>query len=238
MRLSLEWGPTGAAALGSDADVAVVVDTLTFSTTVTVAADRGVRVRPYRWGIASAGDEARDLDATLAVPRGAATPGDVSLSPATFRTANGLSRVVLPSPNGSTICAVLAEAGAQVVVASLRNRRAVADHLLERDGSVLLVPAGERWPDDSLRVAIEDLWGAGGVVDAVLDRDPSVELSDEALAAAAAYRLVVDRLPKALLACPSGRELVGMAYASDVAIAAELDSSTAVPRLEDGWLVP
>src|SRR5690242_12314849 len=112
MHLALEWGPTGAAALASDCDVAVVVDTLTFSTTVTVAADRRVRVRPYRWAAAAADDEARRLGATLAVPRSAAAPGDVSLSPSTFRTARDLSRVVLPSPNGSTICAVLAEAGA------------------------------------------------------------------------------------------------------------------------------
>jgi 2-phosphosulfolactate phosphatase len=238
MRLSLEWGPTGAAALAPDHDVAVVVDALTFSTTVTVAADRGVEIRPYRWGIAAAGDEARALGATLAVPRSAATPGDVSLSPATFRAANALSRVVLPSPNGSTICTVLAEAGAEVVVASLRNRRAVAAYLLGRPGRVLLVPAGERWPDDSLRLAIEDLWGAGAVVDAVLDVDPMVRLSDEALVAAAAYRLVGDRLSEAMLACPSGRELTGMGYASDVTIAAELDASQAVPVLHRGWLVP
>ena len=237
MHLSLEWGPTGAAALATRRDVAVVVDTLTFSTTVSVAADRGVRGRPYRWGAAAAGDEPRRLGATLGVHRGAATPGDVSLSPATFRAANDLNRVVLPSPNGSTICAVLAEAAVDVVVASLRNRRAVSRYLSRRGGRVLLVPAGERWPDDSLRPAIEDLWGAGGVADAVLDADPTVRLSDEALAAAAAYRLVVDRLAEALLACPSGQELSDLGYASDVAIAAELDASDAVPRLDDGWLV-
>jgi 2-phosphosulfolactate phosphatase len=237
MHLELEWGPTGAAALAPYGDMAVVVDTLTFSTTVTVAADRGVRVRPYRWA-AAARDDARRLGATLAVPRSAAGPGDVSLSPSTFRTGHGLSRVVLPSPNGSTICAVLAEAGVAVVVGSLRNRRALADHVCERGGRILLVPAGERWPDDSLRPAIEDLWGAGGVVSAVLERDPTVELSDEALAAAAAYRLVEDRVAEALLACPSGQELSGLGYASDVTIAAELDASAAVPTLRDGWLEP
>lgn len=236
MELVLEWGPTGAAALAPGCDVAVVVDVLTFSTTVSVAADRGVTVLPYRWADASAGDAARTSGATLAVPRPAAADGDVSLSPATFRTVNGLSRVVLPSPNGSTICTVLADAGLEVVVASLRNRRAVAKHLRGRGGRVLLVPAGERWPDGSLRPAIEDLWGAGGVVDAVLDGDPTAGLADEALAAAAAYRLVEDRVDEALLGCPSGQELVGMGYPTDVAIAAELDASEAVPTLVDGWL--
>lgn len=238
MDIRLEWGPTGAAALAPECDVAVVVDVLTFSTTVTVAADRGVSVRPYRWADASAEDEARRLGATLAVARGMAAPGDVSLSPETFRTARDLSRVVLPSPNGSTICAVLAEAGADVVVASLRNRRAVAGSLLARRGRVLVVPAGERWPDGSLRPAIEDLWGAGGVVAAVLEAGPPVEASDEALAAVAAYRLVEPRIGAALAACPSGRELTGWGYPSDVTIAAELDQSRAVPTLVDGWLAP
>jgi phosphosulfolactate phosphohydrolase-like enzyme len=104
----LEWGPTGAAALAPDCDVAVVVDVLTFSTTVSVAADRGVDVVPYRWA----------------------------------------------------------------------------------DGS----------------------------------------------AAAAAYRLVEGRLGEALWACPSGQELVGRGFPSDVTIAAELDASVVVPRLVDGVL--
>jgi 2-phosphosulfolactate phosphatase len=234
----LEWGPTGAAALAPECDVAVVVDVLTFSTTVSVAADRGVAVCPYRWADASAEDEARRLGATLAVARDAATLGDVSLSPETFRTTGDLARVVLPSPNGSTICAILAEAGADVVVAGLRNRRAVAAFLLDRGGRVLVVPAGERWPDGSLRPAIEDLWGAGAVVAALLETEPSVEASEEALAAAAAYRLVEPRIGAALSASPSGRELTGWGYASDVTIAAELDQSQAVPTLRDGWLEP
>jgi 2-phosphosulfolactate phosphatase len=234
----LEWGPTGAAALAPECHVAVVVDVLTYSTTVTVAADRGVAVRPYRWADATAAGEAHRLGATLAVARDAATAGDVSLSPETFRAAAGLSRVVLPSPNGSTICALLAEAGVEVLVASLRNRAAVAASLMSRGGRVLVVPAGERWPDGSLRPAIEDLWGAGGVVAALLETDSSLEASEEALAAAAAYRLVEPRIGAALTACPSGQELTGWGYASDVTIAAELDASLAVPTLRDGWLEP
>jgi 2-phosphosulfolactate phosphatase len=34
--------------------------------------------------------------------------------------------------------------------------------------------------------------------------------------------------------CSSGRELIEQGFAEDVAIAAELDSSTAVPVLRDG----
>ena len=239
MELRLEWGPTGASALAPECDLAVVVDVLTFSTTVSVAADEGVQIKPYRWADASAGNAAHAAGATMAVPRAEAAVGDVSLSPATFRSVTGVSRVLLPSPNGSTICAALAEAGATVVVGSLRNRRAVARYLRERGGRVLLVPAGERWPDDSLRPGIEDLWGAGGIAAALLDgRAPEAAVSDEALAAAAAYALVEGRIGEALAACPSGQELIDIGYASDVAVAAELDTSQAVPTLVDGWLGP
>ncbi len=234
MTVLLEWGPTGAAALAPRVDVAVVVDVLSFSTTVTVAADLGIEVVPHRWADDSAAAVAEERGAVLAVGRRAAGPGQVSLSPATFRTTTGLTRVVLPSPNGSTICALLAEAGVEVVVAGLRNRTAVARAVADRD--VLLVPAGERWPDGSLRPAVEDLWGAGAVT-AALDDLGATGLSDEAQAAAAAYRLVERRLAEALLACASGQELAGQGYASDVAIAAELDASHVVPRLVDGVLV-
>ncbi len=242
LEILLEWGPTGAAALAPHCDVAVVVDVLSFSTTVTVAADRGAQVVPYRWTDDSAAAVAAEWGAALAVGREDAGPGQVSLSPKTVRDVAELQRVLLPSPNGSTICAVIADAGAEVVVASLRNRRAVAAWLHARGGRVLMVPAGERWPDDSLRPAIEDLWGAGGVVAALADLAglvggaSGVAMSDEAQAAAAAYRLVEGRVAQALVACPSGQELVGRGYASDVTIAAELDSSSVVPRLVDGTL--
>ena len=44
-----DWGPTGAAAVAEGADLAVVVDVLSFTTTLTVAVERGMKVFPYRW---------------------------------------------------------------------------------------------------------------------------------------------------------------------------------------------
>lgn len=56
------------------------------------------------------------------------------------------------------------------------------------------------------RPAVEDLWGAGGGVAALEDLGLT-SVSEEASAAAAAYRLVEARLGEALAACSSGREL-------------------------------
>ena len=171
-RVRFDWGPTGAAAIAEGADVAVVVDVLSFTTTLCVAVERGMAVLPYRWKDERAAAYAEERAATLAVGRleARSLPGEagVSLSPAAMARVSGVDRVVLPSPNGSSIAFGLADSGCTVVGACLRNRRAVADWLAARDGTVAVVAAGERWPDGSLRPAVEDLWGAGAVL-ALLD---------------------------------------------------------------------
>ncbi|MDT0202350.1 2-phosphosulfolactate phosphatase [Nocardioides sp. AE5] len=246
-RVRLEWGPTGAAALAEQGSTyAVVVDVLSFTTTVTVALDHGIEVFPYRWRDSGAAAHAMRHGATLAVGRFEALGREgrhVSLSPASLRQVAAepgqLTRLVLPSPNGSTICFDLAERGPGVVAASLRNRYAVAQWLarqafVRRDEaeplSVAVIAAGERWPDGSLRPAVEDLWGAGAVL-AALDDLGLDDLSPEASMAVAAFRAVEPDLAERLDACASGRELADKGFADDVAVAAELDSSSVVPML-------
>lgn len=250
----LDWGPAAAEALTAYAVAAgspvcaVVVDVLSFTTCVSVAVDAGTRVHPYRWKDESARAFADSLGATLAQTRSATrTSGAVSLSPASIRAAGHLHHLVLPSPNGSTTSALLAGAGAVVLAASLRNRSAVAAWLVDwlestsRAGTqpaVVVVPAGERWPDGSLRPAVEDLWGAGAVVTALAaaleHRAGPLLLSPEAEAALAAWLAVEGRVAAALHECASGRELVEQGWPSDVVIAGELDASFVVPVLVDG----
>lgn len=231
-RVRLDWGPTGAAAVADDAAVAVVVDVLSFTTTTTVAVERGVEVLPLPWKDDRAAEHARAHDAVLAVGRLEALSldpaGAVSLSPAAMTRVSGVRRLVLPSPNGSTIAAALT--GTSVVAACLRNRSAVAAHLRAVDGPVAVVAAGERWPDGSLRPCAEDLWGAGAVL-ALLD---DADLSPEARLAADAFRAVERDLVAALQGCAGGLELVAAGFGEDVYVAAELDSSGTVPILQDG----
>ncbi len=252
--LRVEWGPVGGvqvaryAAESGAAVCAVVVDVLSFTTTVSVALDRGMTVHPYRWGEDGAEQFAREHGAVLAMSRRRArAEGGVSLSPGSIRQ-SAARRIVLPSPNGSTITALLDEAGATVVAASLRNRRAVGTWLVgwlqslgREEPVIVVVPAGERWPDGSLRPAAEDLWGAGAVVAALVERLPHEDgpmlLSPEAQLASAAYVQVGGSLGHALGACASGRELVEAGFSDDVSIAAELDASPQVPVLRDGAFV-
>ena len=230
----MEWGPTGATAV--PADYAVVVDVLSFTTTLSVAIERGIEVFPFRWRDARAAEHAMRHGATLAVGRfEALSRGDarhVSLSPASLAEVEGIQRLVLPSPNGSTIAFALADSGAQVVGACLRNAGAVARWLAPKvaDGaSVVVVPAGERWYDDTLRPAVEDLWGAGAVL-AGLVPERTDETSPEARMAVAAWQAA--RLPDDLLRCAGGIELTEAGFVADVEIAARHDVSEVVPVLE------
>lgn len=241
-RVRCEWGPTGAAAIAGDPETrshrlyAVVVDVLSFTTTLTVAVDQGIEVFPFRWRDTRAAEHALRHGATLAVGRFEALSRTdarhVSLSPASLAQAEGIERLVLPSPNGSTIAFGLAAGGAAVVGACLRNASAVAEWLAPRirDGAaVAVVPAGERWPDDTLRPAVEDLWGAGAVIAGLVDR--GVEgMSPEAKVAEMAFRAA--RLPDDLSAVAGALELAEAGFADDVRVAAQVDASTVVPVLE------
>ncbi|MEV6488194.1 2-phosphosulfolactate phosphatase [Actinoplanes sp. NPDC051633] len=259
-----EWGPVGAAAVAAGASVVAVVDVLSFTTTLSVAVERGMAVMPYRWRDASAAATARRHDAVLAVGRSQAGPDEISLSPVTVRRAEGVRRLVLPSPNGATVAAALAGSGAAVVGVSLRNAGAAASWarrwLVARPGPVAVVAAGERWGDGSLRPAVEDLWGAGAFIHALVTGDEPREAagdgpgaavegcaveggwaaaarggySSEAGTAVCAYLGISDRVTTALRECASGAELIGAGFAADVDIAAE-SGSPAVPLLTDGW---
>jgi 2-phosphosulfolactate phosphatase len=235
-RVRFDWGPTGAAAIADGADVAVVVDVLSFTTTVTVAVERGLTVWPFPWKDERAAAYAEQRGATLAVgrfeARAARDPrGDaVSLTPADMSRVSGVERLVLPSPNGSSICAALSDRGPTVVAACLRNRTAVAHRLALRGGVVAVVAAGERWPDGSLRPCAEDLWGAGAVI-ATLAEHGVAGLSPEARTAAAAFRAVEADLAAELAATAGGRELAAAGFAEDVEVAAAVDVSMVVPVL-------
>lgn len=235
------WGPVAASVLAAHparTACLVVVDVLSFSTAVTVAAEAGIRVFPYRWRDESAAGFAAAHDAELAVGRRAGSAAEPwSLSPAALRRAPFAPRLVLPSPNGSTIAA--AADGATVVAGSLRNAAAVGRWAVGQgygtaERPVVVVAAGERWPDGSLRPALEDLLGAGAVIAAVRRYGGDAgRLAPEVSAAAAAAEGIGD-VAAAVTECASGRELIDAGFAEDVAVATEIDASTVVPVLRDG----
>lgn len=249
----LGWGPAGAGRLAVRAACLVIVDVLSFTTAVSVAVEQGIRVLPF-WlpdGPATTAERAaaqkaaavyaRQSGARLAVARRAVTPDSPwSLSPAHLRRAPYVARLVLPSPNSAAIAA--APPGVRVAAACLRNITAVGSWLTARGYGtpahpVAVIAAGERWPDGSLRPALEDLLGAGALISG-LRAQGAGPLSAEAAAAKAAYEGTAD-LAHAIAAGVSGRRLAATGFATDVAIAMEEDTCTVVPvRDGDGAFAP
>lgn len=228
MPVELEWGPVGARTLAERSDVVVVVDVLSFSTALTVAVERGARVWPHTGG-EPARQLAREIDAVLAGNR--SSHEGLTLSPASLLAVDSDTRLVLPSPNGSSIAFAAINGEVPVVAGCLRNAAAVSRYVDGFD-RIAIVPAGERWPDGSLRPAYEDLVGAGAVIERLVGRNPAIEMTPEAEVAALAFRFL-----RPLELCPSGIELVERGYAEDVRIASEVDASDVVPMLAEGRFV-
>lgn len=99
---------------------------LSFSTSVCIAVERGMQVYPSPWKGTQAEAFAQQHGATLAVGRLEARRDSIplpSLSPADLLVCPPVRRLVLPSPNGSTIAAALRDSHATVIAGCLRNGR-------------------------------------------------------------------------------------------------------------------
>jgi 2-phosphosulfolactate phosphatase len=219
-----EWGLNGVANLAPFCDVVVIVDVLSFSTCVDVAVGRGAVVYPYRWHDGQAEEFARSVGAVVAGSRRGDGHG---LSPASLTSIEAGTKLVLPSPNGSTLS--LATEYKPTFAGCLRNAEAVA-HAAQRAGRrILVVPAGEHWPDGALRFAVEDLIGAGAII-----ANLEGTLSPEASIAISAYEAVREQLLAVLEQCSSGKELIERGFGEDVRLASLLNCSEVAPRLVGG----
>jgi 2-phosphosulfolactate phosphatase len=231
-RVRCEWGASGVERLAGDVEVTIIVDVLSFSTSTDIAVGRGGVVLPYRWQDGSAASYAALHKAQLAGPR-SRTDGGYSLSPASLIDMEPGTRLVLPSPNGSTLSFSASSHGCQVVAGCLRNCHAVAHWASSAGRSsagspVAVIPAGERWSDGSLRPSFEDLVGAG----AIIRRLPQ-PWSPEAQVAVAAFERVAAHLEQEMVRCSSGRQLIEGGYEQDVGLASQLAVSTTVPVMHD-----
>ncbi len=224
-----EWAREGMEALRPQVAVFVIVDVLSFSTAVDIAVGRGALIYPFPLGDHEAARvAAAEVGAVAAAPKRAAG-GQFSLSPASLRDLHPSDRLLLPSPNGSRLS--LAGGDIPVLTGCLRNASAVAAKARELAGrgDIGLIPAGERWPGDTLRPAIEDLIGAGAIIDALDD-----EMTAEARLARDAWRSAQPDLDPLIRDCLSGRELIERGFKIDVDLALAFDVSRAAPHLVDG----
>ena len=223
--IRFEWGEHGVATLAPTSDVLIIVDVLSFSTSVEIAVNRGAVVFPYPWRDDRAVDYAASVGAVLAANRPFI---GYSLSPKSLMDIPSGCRIVLPSPNGATL--TLAAKPTPAIAGCLRNAWAVALAASRYGRKIAVIAAGERWKDDgSLRPSFEDLVGAGAIISYLAGAK-----SPEATAAEAAFRAVEPKLGDALSQCGSGKELIAQGFANDVILASELNVSECVPVLIDG----
>ena len=218
-----EWGLQGVLHLAPISDIVILVDVFSFTTCVELATSQGALVYPYR-GEDAAGF-AQSVGAELAVKWGGA---GYSLSPHSLVNLPTGLRLVLPSPNGSTLS--MSTGQTPTLAGCLRNAAAVAAAAMTYGNRIAVIPAGERWREDgSLRPAYEDWLGAGAILSQLAGR-----LSPEARAARAAFRDAQTDLDHLLRACGSAKEHSERGLAENVALVGALNVSACAPLLVDG----
>jgi 2-phosphosulfolactate phosphatase len=223
-----EWGQQGVAQLAPISDVVIIVDVLSFSTSVDMATSRGAVIFPYRRHEATTAVFAASVGAIVAVRCG--EPG-YSLWPQSLLHLPTGTRLVLPSPDGATL--TVGTGKVPTLAGCVRNAQAVAVAAQRYGQRIAVVPAGERWPSDgSLRPAFEDWVGAGAIISAL-----EGTRSPEAQAASSAFRSVQADLTGLLQSCGSGQELLARGFAQDVALASACNASMCVPVCRDGAYV-
>ena len=219
--LRCEWGMQGVTKLAPISDIVIIVDVLSFSTSVEIATNNGAIIFPYQWKDESALEYAKIVEAQLA-SRERKSGNGYSLAPASLINIPAGTKLVLSSPNGSSLS--LLSGATPTLAGCLRNAKAIAQYA-QRYRTIAVIPAGERWEDGGLRPAIEDLIGAGAILSYLKG-----ELSPEAEAAVAVFQqwnLAI------LTKCSSGKELIARGFAADVELAAALNISRCVPLLVD-----
>ena len=221
-----EWGEHGVAQLAPISDVVIIVDVLSFSTSVDIAVGRGALVYPFRARDESALTYAASIGAELAGFK--RSDSKYSLSPQSLIDIPQGTRLVLPSPNGSTL--TLATGSTPTLAGCLRNARAVAHAAQSYGRRIAIIPAGERWKaDGALRPSFEDWVGVGAIISAL---DGS--LSPEARAAVASFNEARSDLDDLLSQCGSGKELIERGFEQDVVLASQLNVSECVPVFANG----
>ena len=226
--LRFEWGIQGIHQLAPISDVIIIVDILSFTTSVEIATSQDAVVFPYQWADKSVYDFAASVEAIVAHR---ANPAGIGLSPSTLAQLPAQSRVVMPSPNGSTLS--LATGQTNTIAGCFRNCKAVAASAQSRGKTIAVIAAGERWADDqSLRPCIEDYLGAGAILQYL-----NGACSPEATLAIEAFNASAPKLATVLSQSISGEEKNARGKNIDVALASAINVSDTVPILEHGAYV-
>lgn len=226
------WGEDGLSYYGAFFKAIVIVDVLSFGTTVDIALSKGSSIIPTK---IENEDQlisiSKQQKAIFAKKR---NESGITLSPSSMQSLDARQTILLPSPNGSTLVDIATRFEKPVFTGCFRNSKVLADALnFEKFFPVLFVAAGERYPNKKLRPSIEDYWGVGSIL-ANLNYEKSIEAEFAIQSFIAASR----DLKNNLISCESGQELLLQGFKQDVELAAELNVSNKISILSknnDCW---
>lgn len=240
MRLRVHLLPSSVRPSELTGAVAVVIDVLRATTTITTALAHGAEAVVPCLDIEAAHERAAHLRAgdgcvLLGGERGGRLiPGfDLGNSPAEYSAERVAGRTIVFTTTNGTRAIEACRAAERVLLAALNNRMAAAAALRGAE-LVHLVCAGADG-----QITREDALAAGALVDPLTADD--CNLDDEALLALAAWREVQRRcgqppgqaeLAHELADSYGGRNLLALGLESDLLAAAALDRNGLVPELD------
>ncbi|WHZ04063.1 2-phosphosulfolactate phosphatase [Neobacillus sp. YX16] len=236
----VEWGRRGAREAAERGDIIIIVDVLSFSSTVVSALNFDAVIYPYPPNL-DGKEYAQTINAEYILGRAeAAKAGKPTLSPVSFNDEHTNKKYVLTSLNGA-FCTWIASKVPALLIGSLLNASsaaAVANQLrLQKNASITVIPCGEMWSngkeeEDTLRPAIEDYLGAGAILSYL-----EGEKSPEAEVCKGAFYHAEPKLNELIWDCGSGRELREKGFGADVKHCSQLNTYQTVPFLRNNHFV-
>lgn len=236
----VEWGRRGAREAAERGDIIIIVDVLSFSSTVVSALSFGAIIYPYPPNL-NGHAYAEKVNAEYILGRAeAAKTGKPTLSPISFTEEHSNKKFVLSSLNGA-FCTWIGSKVPALLIGSLLNASSVASVAnqlrIQTNANITVVPCGEQWSDgkeeeDTLRTAIEDYLGAGAILSYL-----EGEKSPEAEVCAGTFHYAESKLEELIWDCGSGRELRDRGYAADVKHCGRLNIYQTVPLLKNNYFV-
>jgi 2-phosphosulfolactate phosphatase len=239
-RCRLEWGKRGAREAAERGDILIIVDVLSFSSTVITALNYGAIIYPYPPYL-DGKNYAEKVGAEYILGRREATElGKPTLSPVSFQHEHAKKKYVLSSLNGA-FCTWIASEVPALLIGSLLNAASVASIANQfsnkTKANITIIPCGEQWSEgreneDNLRPAVEDYLGAGAILSNLEGRK-----SPEAEVCMAAFQNSEGKLEEWIWDCGSGRELRERGFEADVRHCSRLNVYQTVPILKKDHFV-
>ncbi len=216
--------------------IAIVIDTLRFTSTACVALEAGAQSIAVMSDIDTARQLANSIDPPMLLcgeRHCAKIPGfDLGNSPLEYTASRVANRPLIFSTTNGTVAVEATQTAQTTALGSLLNRAAVVQWLMSQPiTTIWIVCAGTDG-----QVAQEDVLTAGAMLDQLRSISPTTHfINDSAQLSLDAWRSILrdNSLLEHLQSARGGRNLIESGFAQDVEFVAELDRLQCVPVLRE-----